>query len=175
MNAEHFLSRWARRKAQVAREQERTDNVTEQSSDVAAAPPPTLEEIAALTPQSDFRRFVAPGIDPHVRRAALKKLFSDPHFSAMDGLDVYIDDYNKFTPLPAAMLAALNHVQGLLQPQVRPEDEQERTADVAGDDRPPPDTLALKASSSGAAKDSKAVSSVTDPGRPDHGDPIQNM
>lgn len=30
-----------------------------------------------------------------VKRAALKKLFSDPRFNVMDGLDVDIDDYSK--------------------------------------------------------------------------------
>ena len=39
-----------------------------------------------------------------VKRAALRKLFSDPHFNVMDGLDTYIDDYNKADPLPASML-----------------------------------------------------------------------
>jgi hypothetical protein len=33
-----------------------------------------------------------------VRNAALKKLFTDPHFNVMDGLDVYIDDYGKPDP-----------------------------------------------------------------------------
>ena len=36
--------------------------------------------------------------------AALKKLFSDPHFNVMDGLDTYIDDYGKPDPLPPVML-----------------------------------------------------------------------
>ena len=30
----------------------------------------------------------------------MKKLFSDPHFNVMDGLDTYIDDYGKPDPLP---------------------------------------------------------------------------
>jgi hypothetical protein len=42
-----------------------------------------------------------------VKNAALKKLFSDPHFNRMDGLDVYIDDYNKADPLPPEMLRKL--------------------------------------------------------------------
>ena len=50
-----------------------------------------------------------------VRRAALKKLFSDPHFNVMDGLDVYIDDYSKTEPIPAAMLAGLRQAQNIFQ------------------------------------------------------------
>jgi hypothetical protein len=45
-----------------------------------------------------------PGVDGTVRNAALKKLFSDPRFNVMDGLDTYIDDYGKPDPLPLAML-----------------------------------------------------------------------
>ena len=74
----------------------------------AVAPPaeplPTREDVAALTNQSDFSRFVRPGVDSGVRNAAMKKLFSDPHFNVMDGLDTYIDDYGKPDPIPPSML-----------------------------------------------------------------------
>jgi len=43
-----------------------------------------------------------------VKSAAMKKLFSDPHFNVMDGLDTYIDDYNKPDPIPLAMLRQMN-------------------------------------------------------------------
>jgi len=66
--------------------------------------PPTLADVAALTPDADFSRFVMPGVDEGVKRAALKKLFADPHFNVMDGLDTYIDDYGKADPIPEAML-----------------------------------------------------------------------
>jgi hypothetical protein len=67
-------------------------------------PPPTLADVAGLTPASDFSRFVARGVQPEVKNAALKTLFSDPHFNLMDGLDTYIDDYSVPSPLPAALL-----------------------------------------------------------------------
>ena len=81
----------------------------------AAAPPPTLADVAALTAESDYARFVAPGVDRGVRNAALKKLFTNPHFNIMDGLDTYIDDYGKPDPLPAGMLRqmAQSHALGL--------------------------------------------------------------
>ena len=63
-------------------------------------PPPTLADVAALTRDSDYSRFVAPDVDGEVKNAALKKLFGDPRFNVMDGLDVYIDDYCKPDPLP---------------------------------------------------------------------------
>jgi len=71
----------------------------------AAEMPPTLEDVAALTQDSDYARFVRPGVDDDVKRAAMKKLFrGDPHFNRMDGLDVYIDDYGKPDPIPPSML-----------------------------------------------------------------------
>src|SRR5690606_11050295 len=72
-----------------------------------AAPPPTLDDVARLTPQDDFRRFVAPEVSNEVRNAAVKKLFADPHFNVMDGLDVYIDDYSQPSPLSKAELAMM--------------------------------------------------------------------
>ena len=75
-------------------------------ADAAPVPPPapTLDDVAQLTHQSDYSRFVAPGVDSGVRNAALKKLFTDPHFNVMDRLDTYIDDYGQPDPLPPGML-----------------------------------------------------------------------
>ncbi|WP_194715727.1 DUF3306 domain-containing protein [Noviherbaspirillum soli] len=122
MSADDFFSRWSRRKqASVDESRQDASPVTPEAPSVPVAPaealpPPTLEDVAALTHEADFRRFVAPGVDETVRRTAMKKLFTDPHFNVMDGLDIYIDDYNKFEPLPAAMLAMLEHAKPLLDP-----------------------------------------------------------
>jgi len=67
-----------------------------------------MADVAQLTRDSDFSRFVAPQVDESVKRAALKKLFSDPHFNVMDGLDTYIGDYGKPDPIPASMLRQMN-------------------------------------------------------------------
>ncbi|MBC8055762.1 MAG: DUF3306 domain-containing protein, partial [Rhizobiales bacterium] len=69
-----------------------------------AEPLPTLADVAALTHESDYSRFVGAGVDNGVKQAAMKKLFTDPHFNVMDGLDTYIDDYGKPDPIPFAML-----------------------------------------------------------------------
>lgn len=76
-------------------------------------PPPTLEDVARLTTESDFSPFVARHVPSEVRNAAVKKLFSDPHFNVMDGLDIYIDDYGRADPLPASMLRQLVQARGL--------------------------------------------------------------
>jgi len=86
------------------------------------APLPTLDDVAALTHASDFSPFVARGIDADVRNAAMKKLFSDPHFNVMDGLDTYIDDYGKPDPIPLSMLRRMNQsaVLGLFAEEAAP-------------------------------------------------------
>lgn len=74
------------------------------SQDPAAPALPSLDDTRALTPASDFQPFMQQGVSADVRNAAVKKLFTDPHFNVMDGLDIYISDYNTPDPLPAGML-----------------------------------------------------------------------
>ena len=123
-----FLSRWSRRKVAVREgqappadppadpplPQPATDPTapelaaeTGSPAVVRSAPEPaplTLDDVAQLTRESDYGAFVSPKVAPEVRNAALKKLFTDPHFNVMDGLDIYIDDYGKPDPLPPGML-----------------------------------------------------------------------
>ena len=122
-----FLSRWSRRKVDARQGRASTEPETEvnlrtatsQTASQVTAPThaiapaavpsheqplPTLAQVEQLTPESDFTSFVARGVTPEVKNAAMKKLFSDPHFNVMDGLDIYIDDYNQADPLPVAML-----------------------------------------------------------------------
>ncbi len=76
---------------------------------VAETPPlPTMADVARLTRNSDFACFVGPGVDAGVSNAAMKKLFSDPRYNVMDGLDTYIGDYNTPDPIPLAMLRQMN-------------------------------------------------------------------
>jgi Protein of unknown function (DUF3306) len=88
-----------------------------------ALPLPTLEDVKALTGESDFSRFAAPGVAPEVKNAALKKLFSDPHYNVMDRLDVYIDDYSQPDPMPNSMVRQLASVKflGLFAPKAEAE------------------------------------------------------
>jgi hypothetical protein len=74
---------------------------------------PTLADVEQLTSQSDFSSFMTQGVSPEVRNAAMKKLFTDPHYNVMDGLDIYIGDYNTPDPLPAGMLAKMVGAQFL--------------------------------------------------------------
>ncbi len=82
-------------------------------------------ESAAQKPVAhDFKAFMHSKVEEGVKRAALKKLFSDPRFNVMDGLDTYIDDYTKAEPVTEELLARLEHArQTLLAP--RPEQKEE--------------------------------------------------
>ncbi len=64
----------------------------------------TLDDAKALTKDSDFKPFMAKSVSPEVKNAAMKKLFTDPHFNVMDMMDTYVDDYSKSDPIPMEML-----------------------------------------------------------------------
>ena len=112
-SGEVFLARWSRLKQEAG-----SHPPAEQQPAAPVADPkslsPELPPIDKLTMDSDFRGFFHPKVGEDLRRAALKKLFADPHFNVMDGLDVYIDDYSQPNPLPAAMLAQLRQAQKII-------------------------------------------------------------
>ncbi|MCK6408518.1 DUF3306 domain-containing protein [Thauera sp.] len=97
----------------------------------AAAVPPAVEvqlpAVEALTLDSDFTAFLKDEVGEALRRKALHKLFSDPHFNRMDGLDIYIDDYSQPDPIPPDVLARLKHAREWLQ-----SDADEDAAGVGG-------------------------------------------
>jgi hypothetical protein len=113
-----FLNRWSRLKSgeQVEPEKKALDQSKQelttppqlkQESDDAKAtlPSATLEDVEKIDRFApDFSAFMKPDVDPAVQQAAMKKMFSDPHFNVMDGLDIYIDDYSKPDPIPLEML-----------------------------------------------------------------------
>ena len=180
-----FLSRWSRRKGLV-RQGVAAPEPAHQPQPVAAAaalapaethplaalapapaapeapaaeapPAPTLADVALLDHQSDFSRFVAPGVDTGVKNAALKKLFTDPHFNVMDRLDIYIDDYGQPDPLPEGMLRQMAQSQflGLFT------DEPEAAADAPTQ---PPGLPAITASQ--PAVDGAAAAAANAPALP---------
>lgn len=130
----NFLRRWAQRKLAAARETRAqaapptvvpvppAPPATAEAMPANAPSPPTSEptaplpDVASLTFDSDFKAFLAPEVDERTRRAALRKLFSDPRFNVQDGLDVYIDDYTKFEPIPEDVLGKLAHARYLFDP-----------------------------------------------------------
>jgi hypothetical protein len=171
-----FLGRWSRRKHAARRGETPPEPAPEAQPEqpAVAVPPapaataipaearpeelPSVDSLQGL--ESEYKAFLRPGVDPATRSAALKKLFSDPHFNQMDGLDVYIDDYTKADPIPDAMLRILSQARslGLF-------DEEEKTEQAAGQAQPatPAATAALEPpaapAESGAATRSEPVPS----------------
>ncbi|MDH4149324.1 MAG: DUF3306 domain-containing protein [Betaproteobacteria bacterium] len=110
--AEEFMSRWSRRKQQARAEEQLPQPIEPKVADSDKAP--VLPNVEDLGMDSDYRDFFHPKVKETVRRAALKKLFSDPHFSVVDGMDIYMDDYSIAEELPAAMAAGLKQTQNIL-------------------------------------------------------------
>ena len=145
MAEDSFLARWAHRKerarggAEALPEPVPRPVVAPAPTAPAAAapdtpPPPTMDDVALLTRESDYARFVGAGVDPGVKRAALKKLFSDPRFNVMDGLDTYIDDYGRPDPIPLAMLRQMNQSKflGLFDAQETGDEPADEVQGAAG-------------------------------------------
>jgi len=127
---EPFLARWSRlkREAPAPKQEE------------AAAPAlPTLDK---LTPDSDFAAFMNPKVKDELRRLALKKLFSDPHFNVPDPFEPFSGDWTVGEPISEELLATLNQARTVLfneqekkaadEPVVAEKDEGETKPDEPG-------------------------------------------
>src|SRR5688572_4064402 len=160
--SEGFFERWSRRKRQgeAAPPEEPTAAPAAPAAPVASAAqvagahpglppereeekqeavPPTLADTETLTPESDFKPFVARNVAPEVRNAAMKKLFADPHFNVMDRLDTYIDDYSNPAPLPAASLRKM--ASAVFLKLVDDDEEEARKKKQALQETPPMSSL----------------------------------
>jgi Protein of unknown function (DUF3306) len=99
---------------------------TANSQSLHAEVKPALPPIESLTTESDYKPFMAKDVLPETRNLAMKKLFTDPQFNVMDGLDVYIDDYGKPDPIPEAWYAQMNQMKMFRT-------EEEKRADAKAD------------------------------------------
>ena len=150
---ERFLSRWSRRKLDVAKEAAPPKPApplpaAASPAVVQGAAKPELPSVDTLKGlASEYKEFLRPDVDEKLRQAALKKLFHDPHFNVMDGLDTYIDDYSKPDPIPEAMLRTLSHAKGLLFDEKKEETQPvaDRPADPALPETSPATNIAAEA------------------------------
>jgi hypothetical protein len=157
---DNFFTRWSRRKVEAAPVLVEPAPQAVVEVPPPPEPPPTLEDTTTLTPASDFTRFVSAGVAPEVKNAALKKLFADPHFNVMDGLDTYIGDYNTPDPLPEGWLRKMVQSQllGLFA------DEEKKPEDPA---HPAPQPAAQLPTEPAAHEDTDLqLQPVDDAGRP---------
>ena len=212
--SDHFFSRWSRRK-QGLETTEPVQPKTNSSPAVAVggqahspsqpsvppaanaanskapepasehAPLPTLDDVRALTPSSDFQPFMQQGVASDVRNAAVKKLFTDPHFNVMDGLDIYIGDYNTPDPLPPGMLQKMVGAQflNLFPPSEEATSEPVKAVVAPGDATPvsenPDESPALPEGSANVAQSPQSFDSPefqhtaaqTPPTAPEHDHP----
>jgi hypothetical protein len=110
---ETFVSRWSRLKRQAPER----EKAIEEKKAVEAQPAPVLPPVEKLTPESDFRDFMHPKVDDKLRRVALKKLFSDPHFNIPDPYEAYSGDWTVGEPITPEFLATLNQARTVLFPE----------------------------------------------------------
>jgi hypothetical protein len=110
-------------------------------------------------------------VDPSVRNAALHKLFSDPVFNVMDGLDIYIDDYGKPDPLPRSMLRQMvqSRSLGLFDDEDRDklDAEPDNTTSTTGPRASGPDTASCVADSAPAPDSSNSDDSAAEAPEPE--------
>jgi hypothetical protein len=127
---ESRLSRWSRRKQQNAEETRKEDLTLEtgqqyqseselevisgedQQQNEVQQPVLTDEDMEpdeALTEDSDFSKFMSPGVSDELRNLALRKMFHAPIFNIRDGLDEYDGDYTSFEKLGDIITADMRH------------------------------------------------------------------
>lgn len=151
--SENFLSRWSKRKLEV-REQEKLVETTALESgksivqpanaqegslttqaklgttaDISepVVPPPTEADLQAVEQGGDIKAFLVDKVSQDLKNKAFKALFSRPEFNVMDGLDIYIDDYSKFTPLSQEDIGKMTFSKQLLS---RPDLDLPKTGDI---------------------------------------------
>ena len=128
---EKFLSRWSRLKRESKALPEKTPET----------PAPVLPPLDKLTPDSDFTGFMHPKVEDALRRAALKKLFSDPHFNVPDPFEAYSGDWTGGAPaVGTGLVDALDKAREVLlqdeseKKPATPAAEEIAAKDVAGNE-----------------------------------------
>jgi hypothetical protein len=93
-----------------------------------AAEPLELPPLDTLNEESDFGAFMRAGVDPDLRRLALRKMFRNPKYGVVDELDPFRADFAAFTPLGDIVTADMKfHAERLLRK------EMEKAAEAAED------------------------------------------
>ena len=172
LDAEGPLRRWARRKRDVAREEQAaaearrrgvpdarrsggTSGAHEPDEPDGETPEAAVVEERVLTDEdmpplesldeaSDYSGFLSPGVSEGLRRRALRKLFTSAVFNVPDGLDDYDDDFTSFQALGDIVTSDMKH---------RAEMEMERAKQAQAR----PDAAAASEAEPGGAGDGRPV------------------
>ncbi|MEQ9107248.1 MAG: DUF3306 domain-containing protein [Limnobacter sp.] len=149
--SENFLSRWSKRKLEVREREHLAENLPQPEDALAKAeqvqvqaladvdgasprpvetdlPVPTEDDLAGVEQGGDIKAFLVDKVSKDLKNKAFKALFSRPEFNVMDGLDIYIDDYNKFTPLSKEDIEKMTFSKQLLS---RPDLELLKTGEIS--------------------------------------------
>jgi hypothetical protein len=118
---EPFLARWSRLKREAPAAPKHDE-----------APAPAVPPVENLTPDSDFALFMNPKVKDELRRLALKKLFSDPHFNVPDPFEPFSGDWTVGEPISAELLATLNQARSVLFTEQEKKPAAEPQASVGG-------------------------------------------
>ena len=133
---EKFLSRWSRLKREEARQSPARKEEARKGEATKEEPrAPVLPALDKLTPESDFAAFMHPKVEDALRRVALKKLFSDPHFNVADPFEAYSGDWTGGEAISDEMLATLNQARTLLFDK-DDKKEEETQKNQAADEKP---------------------------------------
>jgi hypothetical protein len=140
---EGFISRWSRRKTEIAVTADFDDIDTlsdsqlsgelvaiidpdeETSNDLQSEEVVLTDEdmppIESLNKDSDFSMFMSSGVSDALRQIALRKLFSG--FNIRDGLDDYDDDFRNFEALGDLVTCDMKHQIEMAEERKRKEEE----------------------------------------------------
>ena len=132
---ETFLGRWSRLK----REERSEEKKLPENPETDAPPLPPTDK---LTPDSEFSGFMHPKVEEALRRAALKKLFTDPHFNTPDPFEPFSGDWTAAEPISDELMKTLNQARTHLfdnEKSAEKEEEEQAapTAEAPKDDELP--------------------------------------
>lgn len=147
---EPFLKRWARRKAEARQPAEpappavaiEPDAPAEQEAG-AAAESVELPPLESLGEDSNYGAFLAPGVDPALRRQALRQMFRAPKYQVIDSLDPFRADFSNYAGLGDIVTADMRyHAERLLKKELEeagqgtPEEVPEKEVQAAAPESP---------------------------------------
>jgi hypothetical protein len=157
---ESRLSRWSRRKQQTVEETRNEDlaveieqpiptetelqnqvseNAIEGEAQVAVLSDADMEPVESMTENSDFSKFMSPGVSDELRNLALRKMFHAPIFNIRDGLDEYDEDYTTFEKLGDIVTADMRHQMELEAEQKLQAEAEEMAESEMVTDKPDPE------------------------------------
>jgi hypothetical protein len=147
---EPFLKRWARRKAEARQPVEPAPpaaaiepELPAEQEGGAAAESVELPSLESLGEDSNYGAFLAPGVDPALRRQALRQMFRAPKYQVIDSLDPFRADFSNYAGLGDIVTADMRyHVERLLKKELEeagqgmPEEEPEKEVLAATPESP---------------------------------------